>query len=158
VKDGRIAAVGRIDEEAADRPDRFRIDDSTRSDSQGRFEFECVPRGKLLLWSLPVDPSETRACVAVDSSAGDLADVVLRVERGHVVGLRFDMEESEPVAWIVRRSDGVAITSQNWIDRGPTPLRLADGAYRVEVWRLGIAAGTQEFHVSNDGELIHVKF
>jgi protocatechuate 3,4-dioxygenase beta subunit len=143
--------------ESTDRPDRIRIHESTRSDSEGRFEFESVLRGKLLLWSLPDGDDQAIACVTIDTSSGDRNDAVLRVERGRVIGLRFEPAEFESAAWILRRSDGVAVRARDGMDRSPVPLRLPDGAYRVEVWRNGAAVGAQEFRVPGDGDLIHVR-
>jgi hypothetical protein len=146
-----------FDAAVTDRPDRFRIFYSLRSDAEGRFELESVPRGKLLVWSLSAELDWAHSCVAVDTSAGDVEGAVLRVERGRLVGLRFERADSESLAWLIRQSDGAVVTAQHWMPRGPVPLRLAEGAYRVEVWRDGANAGGQELRVSRDGEVFEVK-
>jgi len=146
-----------LDGEAVDRPDRFRSYSGFRSDSTGRFECEAIPRGRLLLCTAPHDDGWAHTCVVVDTSGGDLENVVLRVGHGHAVGLEIESADIQQLGWVVRRPDGVPVASSDWVGRGPAPLQLEDGAYRIEVWRDGSLARTQDLHVSRDGELFRVK-
>jgi len=86
-----------------------------------------------------------------------LENVVLRVGHGHAVGLEIESADIQQLGWVVRRPDGVPVASSDWVGRGPAPLQLEDGAYRIEVWRDGSLARTQDLHVSRDGELFRVK-
>jgi RNA polymerase sigma-70 factor (ECF subfamily) len=150
------ANVSWLDAEASERPDRFRYFYSAEPDSEGRFRFEGVPRGRLMITATPRENDVAPTCSLVDTSGGDQGDVVLRVAHGRAVGIQIEEAGACGETFALRRSDGMALVVDGWIGPGPMPLRLADGAYRIEIWSQGRVARSQEIHVSRDGELFRI--